>query len=160
MINEQITQAIISSAKSQARLVFDIIRFMIYSKSGNHGIKNLKSGEVKLKDLIKTNSKLDKIEVTDAQLKYISKELKKNGVSFSLYFDKETNKSYIFFQAKDIQYLNLAFDKILNKLKNREKNKTNSFKETLKARMNRAKERFKEKFKDKIFDRDPWSKKL
>ncbi|MCI5997040.1 MAG: PcfB family protein [Parvimonas sp.] len=160
MINEQITQGVVSNAKSQAKLVFDIIRFMSYSKPGNSGIKNLESGEVKLKDLVKTNSKLEKIEISDKDLKYIKKELKKDGVSFSIYFDKDTKKNYIYFQAKDIEILNLTFDKVLKKLKKREESKTHKLKSTLKEKIKKSKERFEEKVKEKVFDKEPLGRKL
>lgn len=139
MVNEQITQGVITSSKSAVRVLFEILRFFermnyrsfykgrndlqkLQAKEYKKSLKLEKKTELKHKDLVKysKNSKLDKQLINSKELKLLKKDLKKLGVKFSVLDigdKKQKDKKLIFFQAKDRDTLYFAYNEILNKAK-------------------------------------------
>lgn len=140
MINEQITQGVISSAKTGARLLSDLIRFMEmrsgrkrakyeekhqkerykdYKKEKRFQQKVNRKSKLSHKDLLKysKDNVLDKKLVNSEELKELKKYLKKLGVKFSILKFGDDDKKLLTFQAKDKDTLNYAYGEVLKKFK-------------------------------------------
>ena len=70
-----------------------------------------KHGKQTMKQLMKQNTQLTNIEVTDGNIKSFEKVARKYGIDFSLKKDASENppKYVIFFKAKDIDVMTAAF---------------------------------------------------
>lgn len=66
---------------------------------------------MKLKDLIGKGEKADRFEVSEDSLKIFKKTADKYNVDYAIHKvpDGDTNKFYVFFQAKDTETINAAF---------------------------------------------------
>ena len=116
-----------------------------------------KHGKQTMKQLMKQNTQLTGIEVTDGNIKSFEKVARKYGIDFSLKKDasEDPPKYIIFFKAKDIDVMTAAFKEYTkNDLK-----KTN--KPSLRKRLAKAIEtvrRHREKVKQKNKDRGQQSR--
>lgn len=116
-----------------------------------------KHGKQSMKQLMKQNTQLTGIEVTDGNIKSFEKVARKYGIDFSLKKDasEDPPKYIIFFKAKDIDVMTAAFKEYTkNDLK-----KTN--KPSLRKRLAKAIEtvrKHREKVKQKSKDRGQQSR--
>ena len=116
-----------------------------------------KHGKQTMKQLMKQNTQLTGIEVTDGNIKSFEKVARKYGIDFSLKKDasEDPPKYIIFFKAKDIDVMTAAFKEYTkNDLK-----KTN--KPSLRKRLAKAIEtvrKHREKVKQKSKDRGQQSR--
>lgn len=130
MINEEISSKTLNLevrvAKATAREILKLLRKLHIEIKKHGGLDKLiqKQGqEVKLKDMVK-KGQLEEINVQDAELKELKKELNKFGVNFSVMKDKGTGVHSVFFQAKDTKVMNKAFQNVLTSIEKSEKRKT------------------------------------
>ena len=104
-----------------------------------------KGSKTKLKNMVK-KGQLEDIEVKDTELKELKKLLNKYGVKFSVMRDRKTGIHSVFFQAKDTQVMNKAFQQVLKTIDKKEERK-----ESIHKQLSHFKSIIKEAlFKDKI----------
>ncbi len=112
------------------------------------------TGRMKLKDLIGKGEKADRLEVSEDSLKIFKKTADKYNVDYAIHKipDGDTNKFYVFFQAKDTETINAAFQEFS---KNYDKHKE-SLKQKLEKKqeiVNRRKEKQRAKEKNRSKER-------
>ena len=111
-----------------------------------------KQGKQTMKQLMKKNTQITNIEVTDGNIKSFERVARKYGIDFSLKKDASENppKYIVFFKARDVDVMTAAFKEYtVNDLK-----KTN--KPSLRKRLAKAMEtvrKHREKVKEKTKDR-------
>lgn len=150
-INSRVVAVIKRGGVITARELLKIMKKMIDSNQKQTKDMLNKAGkvinnhkQVKVKDLVK-KGKVETLEINDVDLKTIKKELKKNGVLFSIKKDLTTGNNIIFFQAKDMQIMEHAFKNavanFMGKDNKRESvmQKLNEFKEKVKNTLSRDK---------------------
>ncbi len=152
MINEEASKSSLNIqvklAKASARGVLNVIKWLCSlgtnSKSFNDAI-GANGKKVKLKDLV-AKGQVEDMPIKDAELKELKKELKRDGVNFSITKDKETKEYTIYFQAKDANVMYRAFDKAVKKAE-----KKIDRKESIRKKIENFKQKAKETIaKDKI----------
>lgn len=78
--------------------------------------ERLNSGEQSLKSLNKKNLTLDFIEVSNQDIKGLQRNLKTLGIDFSVVKSpSEKNQHYVYFKAKDVNQIQYALQKHINK---------------------------------------------
>ena len=144
MINEEVTRQVIAVKKKALNLTArEIVKLMksILNKAEKekNGLKGLidKQKPTTVKDLVK-KGKVETLELNDVDLKYLKRELNKNGVKFSIKKDITTGNKIIFFQAKDEKIMEQALKNTVAKFAEKSKKrdsvmeKLNFFKEKVK----------------------------
>lgn len=144
MINEEVTRQVIAVKKKELNLTArEIVKLMksILNKAEKekNGLKGLidKQKPTTVKDLVK-KGKVETLELNDVDLKYLKRELNKNGVKFSIKKDITTGNKIIFFQAKDEKIMEQALKNTVAKFAEKSKKrdsvmeKLNFFKEKVK----------------------------
>lgn len=129
MINEEIANKLISVEMQLARgtyreIVRKIEQLLQNSKKSGGLDKFFKSqgNEIKLKDMVK-KGQLEEIPVQEPELKELKKELNRHGVKFSVMKNKETEGYNVFFQAKDVKAMDIAFKNTLYNLEKKTERK-------------------------------------
>lgn len=152
MINEEASKSSLNIqvklAKASARGVLNVIKWLCSlgtnSKSFEKAI-GTNGKKVKLKDLV-AKGQVEDMPIKDAELKELKKELKRDGVNFSITKDKETKEYTIYFQAKDANVMYKAFDKAVKKAERKVDRK-----ESIRKKIENFKQKAKESiFKDKV----------
>ena len=107
MINEEVTRQVIAVKKKAlhltAREVLKLMKMLLNkAEKEKNGLKALiaKQKPPTVKDLVK-KGKVETLELNDMDLKNLKRELKKNGVKFSIKKDLTTGNKIVFFEAKD-----------------------------------------------------------
>lgn len=92
--------------------------------------------KMKMKDLVGTGSGLSKVQIKDDDIKQFERVARKYGVKYSINKDRSTEPPtyYFFFQSKDTEVINKAFQDFLGKQLKKEK------KPTIAQRMKKFKE--------------------
>ena len=152
MINEEISSKSlnleIQVAKASSREILKILKKLMKKGKLYGGFKKFiqaKGNKTKLKNIVK-KGQLEDIEVKDTELKELKKVLNKYGVKFSIMRDKKTGIHSVFFQAKDTQVMNKAFQQVLKTIDKKEERK-----ESIHKQLSHFKSVIKEVlFKDKI----------
>lgn len=152
MINEEISNKALNLevrlTKATSKEILKVLKKIMEGAKKHGGLDKLirtEGNEVKLKEMVK-KGQLEEINVKDAELKELKKELNKYGVKFSVMKDKETGTHSVFFQAKDTKVMNMAFQNVLKNIENKEKNK-----ESVRKTIGKFKEMYKNTIsKDKI----------
>lgn len=82
--------------------------------------------KMKIKDLVGTGSGVSKLQIKDDDIKEFERTARKFGVKYSINKDKSTDPPtfYFFFQSKDTDVINKAFQDFLGKQLKREKKPT------------------------------------
>ena len=108
------------------------------------------SGKQSLKKLAKDGAQLSNIEVTDGNIKSFEKCARKYHVLYSLMKDKSVSppRYFVFFRAKDVDSITVAFKEYTGRTLNRAK-KPSILKKLELAKERVAKHREKEKTKHK-----------
>lgn len=141
MINEEITNKTLSIAVGEGKNLLKAIKNAINKLLGiiDEKGKSLEEyvkehgSEVKLKDLVK-KGQLEEVQVKDAELKQLRKELNRCGVKFSVMKDKETGNHSVFFQARDLRVMENAFKRTLATINKKGKDKPSIIKQIKKFR--------------------------
>ncbi len=130
-IQEEVNQKTIAFAIKASKVTTSVLKKAILAYLQHHRNKVQKKqaerphGKVKIKDLIKQNSGIENIEITDKNIKSFEKVARKYNIDYSLKRDKSQNppKYYVFFKAHDTNAITMAFkeytQKTLNKSKRR-----------------------------------------
>lgn len=139
-----VKKASIVTAKQVINLMKKILEINKHKTQTEQSRPLEKFKKVKVKDLVK-KGKVETLELNDIDLKALKKELKRYGVKFSIKKDLENGNNIIFFQAKDIEVMEQAFKKTVQKFTKDKSRKRKSVIERL--------NNFKDKVKDTI-DRD------
>ena len=145
MINEDISNRTVSiQIRAGKKILIELLKAMkaLMAKSKQAGgleeyIKQ-EGNEIKLKDMVK-KGQLEEIDVKEPELKELRKELNKHGVKFSVLRDKETGNYNVFFQAKDIKVMDVAFNRALQKAEQKHDKK-----QSVKKQISQLKEKIKE----------------
>ena len=99
----------ISGSKITGRTLAKAISVYLNHRKGK--LPDLKHGRQTIKDLMKHNTALSNIEITDSNIKDFERIARKYGVDFALKKDKtgEIPKYLVFFKARDGDALTAAF---------------------------------------------------
>lgn len=162
MVNEEASRSTLNIeyklAKATAEGVLNAIK-SIYGLGGNEESfdKALKTNgkEVKLKDLV-AKGKVEDMPIKDAELKELRKELKKDGVNFSVVKDKETKEYTIFFQSKDSKVMYHAFNKAIKRAEKKIDRKESVHKKLENFKQKAKEVIFKDKVKNKHKEQSLW----
>ena len=161
-VNDKTIALSVKTAKLTGTMLKAVLRKFLEEQAKAKQKSKTKSAEPKhgkqtMKQLMKQNTQLTGIEVTDGNIKSFEKVARKYGIDFSLKKDasEDPPKYIIFFKAKDIDVMTAAFKEYTkNDLK-----KTN--KPSLRKRLAKAIEtvrRHREKVKQKNKDRGQQSR--
>lgn len=161
-VNDKTIALSVKTAKLTGTVLKAVLRKFLEEQAKAKQKSKTKSAEPKhgkqtMKQLMKQNTQLTGIEVTDGNIKSFEKVARKYGIDFSLKKDASENppKYIIFFKAKDIDVMTAAFKEYTkNDLK-----KTN--KPSLRKRLAKAIEtvrKHREKVKQKSKDRGQQSR--
>lgn len=150
MINEEASRSSLNIqvklAKASAKGVLNVIKWICsLGVGGFEKALGTNGKKVKLKDLV-AKGQVEDMPIKDAELKELKKELKRDGVNFSIAKDKETKEYTIYFQAKDANVMYKAFDKAVKKAERKVDRK-----ESIRKKIENFKQKAKETIvKDKI----------
>lgn len=161
-VNDKTIALSVKTAKLTGTVLKAVLRKFLEEQAKAKQKSKTKSAEPKhgkqtMKQLMKQNTQLTGIEVTDGNIKSFEKVARKYGIDFSLKKDasEDPPKYIIFFKAKDIDVMTAAFKEYTkNDLK-----KTN--KPSLRKRLAKAIEtvrKHREKVKQKSKDRGQQSR--
>lgn len=161
-VNDKTIALSVKTAKLTGTMLKAVLRKFLEEQAKAKQKSKTKSAEPKhgkqtMKQLMKQNTQLTGIEVTDGNIKSFEKVARKYGIDFSLKKDASENppKYIIFFKAKDVDVMTAAFKEYTkNDLK-----KTN--KPSLRKRLAKAIEtvrKHREKVKQKSKDRGQQSR--
>lgn len=161
-VNDKTIALSVKTAKLTGTVLKAVLRKFLEEQAKAKQKSKTKSAEPKhgkqtMKQLMKQNTQLTGIEVTDGNIKSFEKVARKYGIDFSLKKDasEDPPKYIIFFKAKDIDVMTAAFKEYTkNELK-----KTN--KPSLRKRLAKAIEtvrKHREKVKQKSKDRGQQSR--
>lgn len=161
-VNDKTIALSVKTAKLTGTVLKAVLRKFLEEQAKAKQKSKTKSAEPKhgkqtMKQLMKQNTQLTGIEVTDGNIKSFEKVARKYGIDFSLKKDasEDPPKYIIFFKAKDIDVMTAAFKEYTkNDLK-----KTNN--PSLRKRLAKAIEtvrRHREKVKQKNKDRGQQSR--
>lgn len=137
-----------------AREVIKLMKMILNkAEKEKNGLKDFigKQKPTTVKDLVK-KGKVETLELNDVDLKNLKRELKKNGVKFSIKKDLTTGNKIVFFEAKDGKVMEQAFKDTVSKFAGKDKkresvmDKLNHFKE--KVRNAPQKDKIKEKHQE------------
>lgn len=101
-------------------LILKIFNFMMTNRAEG---EKLKTGQQSLKELNKHGTELGTETYSNADTKFIKRELKKYGIDFSVTKNKEEETCTLFFKGKDVSQILAATDKLARKL-DKEKDKS------------------------------------
>lgn len=110
-------------------------------------------GKQTMKNLMKQNSQLTNIEITDGNIKSFERVARKYAIDFSLKKDasEQPPKYIVFFKAKDVDVMTAAFKEFAgNELK---KTKKPSLRKRLAKAVDKSKQQHRQKEKQKTKDR-------
>ncbi len=163
MVNEEMTNRVlnlqIKGVNLTAREVIHILRCLEKEAQQQRvSFKNflddkVKSNSIPLKKMV-NKGQLEKIPVSQQDLKQLKKQLNKHGVNFSVVKDKGSNEYSVFFQSSNTVIMERAFKKAIQdsekKIEARKSTieKINKFKKRIKASEPNLPEKTKAKVKD------------
>ncbi len=140
-INQKTVVLALDTAKVTARTLASAIRlYLSYQKNKQPKIYH---GKQSIKQLMKQNSSLSNIEVTEQNIKQFERFAKKYNIDYALKQDTSNEKSryLVFFKGRDVEVINLAFREFSESvLKDRQK-------PSVKTVLSKLKEQFKQQNK-------------
>ena len=149
-INEKTVALSIKTAKLTAEVLQKAIRKMLSAKSK---APKIYKGKQTLKHLMKQNTGVSSMEITDANIKAFEPIAKKYGLDYSLKKVKgeEPPRYLVFFKGRDVDVMTEAFKEFAAKQLNKEKKP--SIRKALAAFKEKAKQRNANREKVKNKDR-------
>lgn len=124
-MQEEVTQKTIALAISTSRLTYTVLakallKFMEEQKNRSH---QLPKGKQTLKNLMKQNTAISSLEITNDNIKAFSATAKKYGLDFSLKKDSSTTppRYLVFFKGRDADVMTAAFKEFTAKSLTQEK---------------------------------------
>lgn len=135
MIQEEIQGTIISTSIKSMEAILDVAKLLtnLLINGKNGGIKH---GEQSMKQLNKQNTQLEPIPIANEDVKAFKRELKKQGVDFTVMKDKTTGESKIFFKGRDIEQIKFVLENYA--VTSLEQDKKPNIEETFKQAKERA----------------------
>lgn len=120
-INEKTVAISIKTAKLTAEVLQKAIRKLLDAKK--HKAPKIYKGKQTLKHLMKQNTGVSSMEITDANIKAFEPVAKKYGIDYSLKKVKgeEPPRYLVFFKGRDVDVMTEAFKEFAAKQLNREK---------------------------------------
>lgn len=149
-INEKTVALSIKTAKLTAEVLQKAIRKMLSAKSK---APKIYKGKQTLKHLMKQNTGVSSMEITDANIKAFEPIAKKYGLDYSLKKVKgeEPPRYLVFFKGRDVDVMTEAFKEFAAKQLNKEKKP--SIRKALAAFKEKAKQMNQNRQKEKNKDR-------
>ena len=108
-INQKTVVLALDTAKVTSRTLASAIRlYLSYQKNKQPKIYH---GKQSIKQLMKQNSALSNIEITDKNIKQFESFARKYNIDYALKKDTSEDKSryLVFFKGRDVEVINLAF---------------------------------------------------
>lgn len=156
-INEKVVALVVNNTKmGAAELRRAIEKYLEQQKNKQSVGDNLKHGKQSIAELMKQNTGLSNIEITDGNIKDFEKTARKYNIDFALKKDSSVSppKYMVFFKARDVDVMTEAF-KDYTKV-----NLKKSQKQSIRKKLSKAidvvknlKQREKHKSKDRGQDR-------
>ena len=149
--SEKTVALAVKTGKMSAKVLKDCMKAFLASQK-NKSPKVYK-GKQSVKQLTASGAQLTNIEVTDQNIKAFDKTARKYGVDYALKKDitQEPPKYFVFFKAKDMDVLTMAFKEFsANQLKKEEKPSITAQLKTLSEQVKaKVQERTRQKSKSK-----------
>lgn len=120
-INEKTVAISVKTAKLTAEVLQKAIRKLLDAKK--HKAPKIYKGRQTLKHLMKQNTGVSSMEITDANIKAFEPIAKKYGLDYSLkkFKGEEPPRYLVFFKGRDVDVMTEAFKEFAAKQLNREK---------------------------------------
>ena len=150
-INEKTVAISVKTAKLTAEVLQKAIRKLLDAKK--HKAPKIYKGRQTLKHLMKQNTGVSSMEITDANIKAFEPIAKKYGLDYSLKKVKgeEPPRYLVFFKGRDVDVMTEAFKEFTSKQLNKEKKP--SIRKALAAFKEKAKQMNQSRQKEKNKDR-------
>lgn len=122
-VNEKTIAISIKATKLSAKLLQKAMKFMLSQMRKQFKKQTTPHGKQTLKQLVKQNTGVSNIEITDGNIKAFESTAKKYGIDFALKKDNsETHPRYlVFFKGRDVDALTAAFKEFSSKKLTQEK---------------------------------------
>lgn len=116
-VNEKTIAISIKATKLSAKLLQKAMKFMLSQMKKQIDKQNTPHGKQTLRQLMKQNTGVSNIEITDGNIKAFESTAKKYGIDFALKKDNtETPPRYlVFFKGRDADVLTAAFKEFSTK---------------------------------------------
>lgn len=158
-INNKVVALSITTGKVGARLTANMLKaamrkFLNDQKKIVHKMRpDHKVGKQSVKELMKQNTGLSNIEVTDKNIKSFERIANKYGIDYSVKKDMNAEKPHyiVFFKARDVDVMTKAFEEYTSKSLKRDKKPsiTNKLKQFISQSQSMEKDRQKTRQKDR-----------
>lgn len=120
--SEKTVALAVKTGKMSAKVLKDCMKAFLASQKNNS--PKVYKGKQSVKQLTASGAQLTNIEVTDQNIKDFDKTARKYGIDYALKKDitQEPPKYFVFFKAKDMDVLTMAFKEFsANQMKKEEK---------------------------------------
>ena len=120
--SEKTVALAVKTGKMSAKVLKDCMKAFLASQKNKS--PNVYKGKQSVKQLTTSGAQLTNIEVTDQNIKAFDKTARKYGIDYALKKDvtQEPPKYFVFFKAKDMDVLTMAFKEFsANQMKKEEK---------------------------------------
>ena len=154
-MQEEVTQKTIAFSIKSAKLTIQVLQAAArkFLETQNKGKTKLHHGKQTLRQLMKHNTGVSNIEITDQNIRAFSATAKKYGIDFALKKDTsgEIPRYLVFFKGRDADVITAAFREF--SAKNLEKEKKPSIRKELDQAKQQAKAQHRQREKVKTKDR-------
>ena len=154
-MQEEVTQKTIAFSIKSAKLTIQVLQAAArkFLETQNKGKTKLHHGKQTLRQLMKHNTGVSNIEITDQNIRAFSATAKKYGIDFALKKDTsgEIHRYLVFFKGRDADVITAAFREF--SAKNLEKEKKPSIRKELEQAKQQSKAQHRQREKVKTKDR-------
>ena len=154
-MQEEVTQKTIAFSIKSAKLTIQVLQAAArkFLETQNKGKTKLHHGKQTLRQLMKHNTGVSNIEITDQNIRAFSATAKKYGIDFALKKDTsgEIPRYLVFFKGRDADVITAAFREF--SAKNLEKEKKPSIRKELEQAKQQSKAQHRQREKVKTKDR-------
>ena len=151
-MQEEVTQKTMALAITTSRMTASVLakamrKFLEAQKNKSH---QLPKGKQTLKELMKHNTGVSNLEITNDNIRAFSATAKKYGIDFALKKDSSTQppRYLVFFKGRDADAITAAFQEFASRKMSREE------KPSIRERLTQAKEQAAEKAEHRTIDRE------
>ena len=154
-MQEEVTQKTMAFSIKSAKLTAQVLQAAArkFLETRNKGKTKLHHGKQTLRQLMKHNTGVSNIEITDQNIRAFSATAKKYGIDFALKKDTsgEIPRYLVFFKGRDADVITAAFREF--SAKNLEKEKKSSIRKELEQAKQQSKVQHRQREKVKTKDR-------
>ena len=154
-MQEEVTQKTIAFSIKSAKLTIQVLQAAArkFLETQNKGKTKLHHGKQTLRQLMKHNTGVSNIEITDQNIRAFSATAKKYGIDFALKKDTSGDipRYLVFFKGRDADVITAAFREF--SAKNLEKEKKPSIRKELEQAKQQSKAQHRQREKVKTKDR-------